>query len=169
MNPTLHPLTPTRTRTPRHRQPLETRVPLVVVRAPVAPHVGALASGARLRARRPPPVGHLTRQLYVSAALLSLVLMLTQEQAPTPSNVLGVFGLSIRTQERDLDDEFSRFGRVDKVTIVYDQRVRFATSLCQAWHHADKTISLVGPVVSDLSRWPQSRMRPSVSTSSTES
>jgi transformer-2 protein len=34
-----------------------------------------------------------------------------------------VFGLSIRTQERDLDDEFSRFGRVEKVTIVYDQRV----------------------------------------------
>ncbi|KAI0722004.1 hypothetical protein C8T65DRAFT_692132 [Cerioporus squamosus] len=42
--------------------------------------------------------------------------------APTPSNVLGVFGLSIRTTERDLDDEFSRFGRVEKVVIVYDQR-----------------------------------------------
>ncbi|KAF9076607.1 hypothetical protein BDP27DRAFT_1210736, partial [Rhodocollybia butyracea] len=41
-----------------------------------------------------------------------------------PSSVLGVFGLSIRTQERDLDEEFSRFGRVEKVTIVYDQRVR---------------------------------------------
>lgn len=45
------------------------------------------------------------------------------KQAPNPSNVLGVFGLSIRTVERDLDDEFSRFGRVEKVTIVYDQRV----------------------------------------------
>jgi transformer-2 protein len=44
-------------------------------------------------------------------------------QAPPPTSVLGVFGLSIRTQERDLDDEFSRFGQVDKVTIVYDQRV----------------------------------------------
>ncbi|KAA1466064.1 RNA-binding domain-containing protein [Dentipellis sp. KUC8613] len=43
-------------------------------------------------------------------------------QAPNPSNVLGVFGLSIRTTERDLDDEFSKFGRVEKVTIVYDQR-----------------------------------------------
>ncbi|KAG8218299.1 hypothetical protein J3R82DRAFT_3913 [Butyriboletus roseoflavus] len=42
--------------------------------------------------------------------------------APNPSAVLGVFGLSIRTQERDLDEEFSRFGRVEKVTIVYDQR-----------------------------------------------
>lgn len=45
------------------------------------------------------------------------------QKAPNPSNVLGVFGLSIRTQERDLDEEFSRFGRVEKVTIVYDQRV----------------------------------------------
>lgn len=43
-------------------------------------------------------------------------------QAPNPSNVLGVFGLSIRTVERDLDEEFSRFGRVEKVVIVYDQR-----------------------------------------------
>ncbi|KAI0676735.1 hypothetical protein C8Q78DRAFT_1065473 [Trametes maxima] len=43
-------------------------------------------------------------------------------QAPNPSNVLGVFGLSIRTTERDLDDEFSRFGHVEKVVIVYDQR-----------------------------------------------
>ncbi|KAH6888366.1 hypothetical protein BKA70DRAFT_60254 [Coprinopsis sp. MPI-PUGE-AT-0042] len=42
--------------------------------------------------------------------------------APNPSSVLGVFGLSIRTRERDLDDEFSRFGRVENVTIVYDQR-----------------------------------------------
>ena len=32
--------------------------------------------------------------------------------------------MSIRTTERDLDDEFSRFGRVEKVVIVYDQRVR---------------------------------------------
>ena len=36
--------------------------------------------------------------------------------------MLGIFGLSIRTTERDLDDEFSRYGRVEKVVIVYDQR-----------------------------------------------
>ncbi|KDN40836.1 hypothetical protein RSAG8_07854, partial [Rhizoctonia solani AG-8 WAC10335] len=41
---------------------------------------------------------------------------------PQPSSTLGVFGLSIRTQERDLDEEFSRYGKVEKVTIVYDQR-----------------------------------------------
>jgi RNA recognition motif-containing protein len=46
-------------------------------------------------------------------------------QAPNPSSVLGVFGLSIRTTERDLDEEFTRFGHVEKVTIVYDQRVGF--------------------------------------------
>lgn len=42
---------------------------------------------------------------------------------PEANNVLGVFGLSIRTRERDLEDEFGRFGEVDKVVIVYDQRV----------------------------------------------
>ena len=49
-------------------------------------------------------------------------------QNPNPTHVLGVFGLSIRTQERDLEEEFGRFGRVEKVTIVYDQRVRFGVS-----------------------------------------
>ncbi|GAA5980175.1 hypothetical protein JCM11641_006939 [Rhodosporidiobolus odoratus] len=39
-----------------------------------------------------------------------------------PSPCLGVFGLSIRTTERDLEDEFARCGRVDKVVIVFDQR-----------------------------------------------
>lgn len=51
-------------------------------------------------------------------------------QIAEPTNVLGVFGLSIRTQERDLGDEFSRHGQVDKVVIVYDQRVSAATSSC---------------------------------------
>ena len=40
-----------------------------------------------------------------------------------PNPVLGVFGLSIRTREADLEDEFSRYGDVAKVVIVYDQRV----------------------------------------------
>lgn len=39
-----------------------------------------------------------------------------------PTNVLGVFGLSVRTRERDLEDEFARYGEVEKVVIVYDQR-----------------------------------------------
>jgi len=44
------------------------------------------------------------------------------QPAPPPNPCLGVFGLSIRTRERDLEDEFSRIGPVEKVAIVYDQR-----------------------------------------------
>ncbi|KAH9468715.1 hypothetical protein Pst134EA_009246 [Puccinia striiformis f. sp. tritici] len=43
-------------------------------------------------------------------------------QEVEPTNVLGVFGLSIRTREADLEAEFSRYGKVEKVVIVYDQR-----------------------------------------------
>lgn len=44
------------------------------------------------------------------------------ENPPEANETLGVFGLSIRTREVDLEDEFNRFGKVDRVTIVYDQR-----------------------------------------------
>jgi transformer-2 protein len=47
-----------------------------------------------------------------------------QNHAPVaPNNVLGVFGLSVRTNERDLEDEFGRYGEVEKAVIVYDQKV----------------------------------------------
>ncbi|KAG1887808.1 hypothetical protein F4604DRAFT_1718692 [Suillus subluteus] len=36
------------------------------------------------------------------------------KKAPNPSQVFGVFRLSIRIQERYLNEEFSRFGRVEK-------------------------------------------------------
>ncbi|KAK0553113.1 hypothetical protein OC845_001393 [Tilletia horrida] len=39
-----------------------------------------------------------------------------------PTNIVGVFGLSIRTTERDLEEEFSRVAAVDKAVIVYDAR-----------------------------------------------
>uniref|UniRef100_A0A5K3FSA4 RRM domain-containing protein n=1 Tax=Mesocestoides corti TaxID=53468 RepID=A0A5K3FSA4_MESCO len=39
---------------------------------------------------------------------------------PVPSRCIGVFGLSLNTQERDLYDLFSRYGEVEDVTIVYD-------------------------------------------------
>jgi transformer-2 protein len=45
-------------------------------------------------------------------------------EKPEPSQTLGVFGLSVRTRERDLDYEFGRYGTVESVHIVYDQRVR---------------------------------------------
>ncbi|TKY89171.1 hypothetical protein EX895_001702 [Sporisorium graminicola] len=39
-----------------------------------------------------------------------------------PTTVLGVFGLSIRTLEKDLEYEFDAIAPVDKVVIVYDAR-----------------------------------------------
>ncbi|CAO3619293.1 unnamed protein product [Mucor fragilis] len=41
---------------------------------------------------------------------------------PEMSNILGVFGLSLRTREVDLEEVFREFGTIEKVTIVYDHR-----------------------------------------------
>ena len=38
--------------------------------------------------------------------------------------MLGIFGLSLRTDERRLEEELGRFGKLEKVTVVYDRRVR---------------------------------------------
>ncbi|KAI8388131.1 uncharacterized protein BYT42DRAFT_642398 [Radiomyces spectabilis] len=42
--------------------------------------------------------------------------------APEKSQVLGVFGLSLRTRESDLEEVFKQYGNLEKVTIVYDHR-----------------------------------------------
>ena len=87
--------------------------------------LGARSNGYKSPYRRksPPP----RRPPHAPSVCVPLAAQRSNSQlipkAPTPSAVLGVFGLSIRTQERDLDEEFARFGRVEKVTIVYDQRV----------------------------------------------
>jgi len=39
---------------------------------------------------------------------------------PAPSKCIGVFGLSLYTTEKQLDSEFGRFGRLEKVQIVLD-------------------------------------------------
>merc|ERR1712241_1144242 len=41
-------------------------------------------------------------------------------EAPESSNCLGVFGLSLYTTERELEKEFSKFGPLEKVTVVLD-------------------------------------------------
>ncbi|VDN24550.1 unnamed protein product [Dibothriocephalus latus] len=41
-------------------------------------------------------------------------------QRPKPSKVLGVFGLSTYTSERDLFDIFSEFGHVKEIKMIYD-------------------------------------------------
>ena len=44
---------------------------------------------------------------------------------PNPSNVLGVFGLSHMTRQRDLEDIFGKFGPSKKIILVIDRRVKF--------------------------------------------
>ncbi|ODN00666.1 Transformer-2 protein beta [Orchesella cincta] len=39
---------------------------------------------------------------------------------PSPNKCLGVFGLSLRTTERDLKDVFSRYGPIEECTVVID-------------------------------------------------
>ena len=48
---------------------------------------------------------------------------MTEKENPDPSPVLGVFGLSLRTTERDLDELFGKYGKVEKVCVVYDNYV----------------------------------------------
>lgn len=41
---------------------------------------------------------------------------------PKTSNCIGVFGLSLYTEERDLREIFGRFGPIDEVQVVYDHQ-----------------------------------------------
>lgn len=41
---------------------------------------------------------------------------------PEPTRCLGIFGLSLYTQERDLRDVFSRYGSISEVQVVYDRQ-----------------------------------------------
>jgi len=42
------------------------------------------------------------------------------QENPGPNKCLGVFGLSLRTTERDLREVFSRYGPIDECTVVID-------------------------------------------------
>ena len=42
---------------------------------------------------------------------------------PSPCRVVGVFGLSLYTSEKDLKDVFGRYGKLEHVNIVYDYMV----------------------------------------------
>ncbi|UYV67043.1 TRA2A [Cordylochernes scorpioides] len=41
-----------------------------------------------------------------------------QRQNPRPNNCIGVFGMSSRTDERDLDDFFSKFGEIGNIKLI---------------------------------------------------
>jgi transformer-2 protein len=44
-------------------------------------------------------------------------------EEPTVSQCVGVFGLSLYTTERELEKEFSKFGPLEKVTVILDGKV----------------------------------------------
>ncbi|CAG8487061.1 8076_t:CDS:2 [Ambispora gerdemannii] len=66
---------------------------------------------------------------------------------PEPSRVLGVFNLSLRTEERDLKHIFEQYGKVNEVIIVYDHRTErsrgfgfvYMDSIHDAYNAKDKT------------------------------
>ena len=49
---------------------------------------------------------------------------------PLPSKVLGIFGLSSQTDERNLRRLFSKFGRINNISLVYDRGV-WMTAICE--------------------------------------
>ncbi|RWS05532.1 Transformer-2-like protein beta, partial [Dinothrombium tinctorium] len=49
---------------------------------------------------------------------------------PPAGRCLGIFGLSIYTQERDLHDVFSKYGPIDDVQIVYDAQTGRSRGFC---------------------------------------
>ena len=42
---------------------------------------------------------------------------------PKHSRCVGVFGLSLYTQERDIRDHFERYGPIEDIQVVYDRQV----------------------------------------------
>lgn len=54
-----------------------------------------------------------------------------QQENPTPSRCLGIFGLSLYTTEQQINHIFSKFGPVDKVQVVIDAKVKkFVIIIC---------------------------------------
>jgi len=53
-----------------------------------------------------------------------------------PSRCLGIFGLSSSTTQRDLEEEFDRFGKLDKVDLIIDKRT--GRSRCFAFVYFEK-------------------------------
>ena len=53
----------------------------------------------------------------------AVCLLLPIQYNPDPSKVLGVFGLSLYTGERDLREMFGKYGPIKEVQVVYDHQV----------------------------------------------
>lgn len=51
-------------------------------------------------------------------------------EAPSISRCLGIFGLSIYTQERDLKEVFGKYGKIQDVQVVYDAQTGRSRGFC---------------------------------------
>lgn len=101
--------------------------------------------GARLRLQSPGPPGlcgpparrrrrpsRPGESIFLAFPSLSLVGRTCQD-AP-PNRCVGVFGMSLYTNERDLEDFFAKWGHIDKVQLVYDHPVQlFSTFNWTGW------------------------------------
>ncbi len=59
--------------------------------------------------------------------IVYLLLCVSVQYNPNPSRVLGVFGLSLYTGEKDLKDLLSKYGPIDRIQVVYDHQVGHIT------------------------------------------
>lgn len=59
-------------------------------------------------------------------------------EQPPPGKCLGVFGLSIYTQERDLKEIFGKYGRLEDVQIVYDAQTGRSRGFAFVYYERDQ-------------------------------
>lgn len=74
----------------------------------------------------------------------------SKQDKPVPSEMIGAFGLSQWTDERKLEETFSKFGRLRKVDLVMDHRTR--KSRCFAFITFDNVESATAARVRALLR-----------------
>merc|ERR1712111_322479 len=86
-----------------------------------SPRAGGSGGGGGPRyGGRPGPSGGERRRSHSRSPMSNRRRHVGSRDAPESSNCVGVFGLSLYTTERELEKEFSKFGPLEKVTVVLD-------------------------------------------------
>ncbi|KAK2177570.1 hypothetical protein NP493_591g01008 [Ridgeia piscesae] len=67
-------------------------------------------------------VGHLMAMAIAVALLIIAMATIVVADDPKSSRCLGIFGLSLYTQEKDLRDVFGQYGPIEEVQVVYDHQ-----------------------------------------------
>ncbi|XP_013787067.1 transformer-2 protein homolog alpha-like isoform X7 [Limulus polyphemus] len=75
---------------------------------------------SRSRSRTPKHRSSRSRRSRTRSPMSSRRRHLGSRDNPEPCRCLGVFGLSLYTQERDLKEVFSKYGPIEQVQVVYD-------------------------------------------------